>query len=101
MQIVVVHYAYPTRFVNAPRMLPLAGTPAKQISHWLLANRSKVVPERCKQNKKFSLLDPTPSFGQLCSYWSRADRNLFKNHNLKTKGCNLINLYISINRYLI
>jgi hypothetical protein len=27
--IVVVHYAYPTRFVNAPRMLPPAGTPAK------------------------------------------------------------------------
>jgi hypothetical protein len=27
--IVVVHYAYPIRFVNAPRMLPPAGTPAK------------------------------------------------------------------------
>ena len=33
IHIEVVHYAYPTGFVNALRMLPPAGTPEKQISH--------------------------------------------------------------------
>jgi hypothetical protein len=53
---------------------------------------SRIMGGRCKQNKKNCLLDPNPSFGQLCSYWPRADWNLFKNYNLKTKGIKLVNL---------
>ena len=49
--IVVVHYAYPTRFVNAPRMLPLLGPLQSRfhIGSWLIG--AKLSPNDVNKTK--------------------------------------------------